>query len=106
MQKQLTALITELNQTATQLGKLIKRNDLELAIGLQPGHTTKFSLRLGQQPWLKNVDLPVTLDLLTQPTEYRRKLIAQLQIERVKVDRMTEISETIERWQDSVSPEL
>lgn len=103
MEKQLTVLIQQLNQTASQLAKLIKRADIELAIGLKPGHTVRFSIRLGDQPWVKNIDLAPTLDLLTQPAEYRRKLAAEILRQKERAETIAELTLAIDRWQNGVS---
>jgi hypothetical protein len=63
-------LITNIIQAQLeQAAKLLHRSDFQIAVVLRPGQRPRYAIKLGEQQWLKDIDLPSTLEIITAPKE-------------------------------------
>jgi hypothetical protein len=71
-------IITNVQDQIDRAAQLLKRNDLNLCVQLTPGKRPRFAIRLGERPWIKDIDLPDTLTMITQQPEEAAKNAARL----------------------------
>jgi len=99
-------LITNiLQEQIDDAAKLLKRSDLAVCIQLTPGKRPRYAIRLGEHPWIKDIDLPDTLTMICEDSAVAAKQAQTLAQEADDARRILEVYRHMMLWKETPASE-